>query len=435
METGLLAVFERIDHQNDDFGKRLEALVAQLAEDIRTNGWEKKNLNDYPIVKKIERLIFLRLGITVCIVTNSHMAAIMPFYSNKNHIFLNNYLRGNINLRDQNKILATFKEKTGWVDTKAAKVGGLFSEYKHSMYINFGEMISSLDLTPAEIVGAMLHELGHAFEACYYADRSDTTNQVLSSIFRAITDPEANTKVEYIFKEVEKITDRVTKEEIDNILHGPRVVAGVAWFKAVVKIVQSQTKNDKYNETAFEEAADSFAGRFGYGAQLTLTLEKIHADGLYKRNSVLVFAYMMDFAVIGLYAGIILAAISVGSVPLLVMAAVSNLAMLSMSGEDSLDYTYDTLKNRYKRIRQDTVDRLKDNTLSKEEIKNVLESVYAMDEAIKTTNEYRSVYSRVANLVFSSSRDALENINAQQLMETLASNELFVNAAELKQHV
>ncbi len=435
MTNGLIAAFERIDHQNDDFGNRIEALVAQLAEDIRTNGWKNKNLNDYPIVTKIERVIFLRLGLTVGIITNSHLAAIMPFYSNRNHIFLNNYARGNINLRDQSKILSTFKDKRGWVDTKAAKLGGIFSEYKHAMYINFGHMVTELELTPSEITGAILHELGHAFEACYYADRADSTNQVLSSIFRAVINPESDVKIDYIYKEVEKITDKVTKEEIDNILHGPRVIAGVAWFKAVIKIVQSQTKNDKYNETAFEEAADSFAGRFGYAKQLTLTLEKIHANNLYKRDSVLVFAYLMDFAVIGLYAGLILMAISASAVPLVLMVIISNLALLSMSGEDSLDYTYDTLKLRYKRIRQDLVDRLKNSELSKSDIENVLDSIYAIDDAIQSTNEYKSVYTRLANLVFSGSRDALQNINAQQLMETLASNDLFINAAELKQHV
>ena len=432
MDTSVFASTERISMQTDNFGNKLEVIVAQICEDIRAQDMHGKNLDGYPLVKKLEQTIFFRTGIRVEIITTELPAAILPFYSNKNHIFLNDWLRGNISIREQNKVINQMGARKGWVNLNEARIGGVFSDYKHPLYLNFSMLTKDLDLNPSEITAALLHELGHAFTACYFADRTDRTNQVLANLLRTLSDHDVKSDIEYTYRELSKVTDQVTKEEVDKIVNGNRVIAGAAWFKAIVAITRSQLKDDKYSDTAFEEQADGFASRFGYGKGLVATLEKIHKGDVNKCRSARTIAYLMEYAVFAALCGMILSILVGAPLVIGVYALVMKMTILSASGEDSIDYTYDKLIDRYKRIRQDTIDILKNKALSKDTVKEMLDAVYAMDDAIKSTTNYKSVYNLTANFLFSASRKALDSIEAQKLMETLANNELFVNAAEFR---
>lgn len=430
---GLLASVEHIDHQSDDFGKRIEALLTMLIEEENGKSDGYRNLDDHPYLKKMETVIFNRLGIRVKFHTNGPAAAIMPFYSNRNHIFLHEFFRGQIHMKDQVKAINAFKDRKGTVNLKTAKVGGIFSEYQHKLYLNIEYLVKVLKCTAGEITAALLHELGHAFSACYYADRTDTTNQVLSSILRKIINPDSKETLEYIYSEMQKVSDTVKKEQIDTILNGPRVIAGLTFFKVMVETVRSQMANDKYSETSFEQLADSFASRFGYGQYLIVTLEKIYQGHPEKSTFVFVMAHLMNVMTLAVYVGMIFIAITgiagIGSIYL----AFLGIFMIYSSGEQFTDYTYDTLKMRYKRLRQDVVDQLKQSNIDKQTTKELLDTIYSLDAVVESTKEFKGIGTRLSNFLFSGNRAAISSIEAQQLMETLASNDLFVAAAEFKQ--
>lgn len=429
--TGLMAL-ESITGQDDGFGERLESLMRLLCEDILHNViTHPSDTVDHPVVKKLESEIFSRLGIKTKIITTSHAAAIIPFYANKNHVFLNDYIRGDFNIHEQQKLLKNMEGKRGTVNLEKAKVTGIFSEYAHPLYVNFFFLVKTMGMNASEIAAVTLHELGHAFYACYYANRTDETNQVLASIAKNIMGSEHG-EIEYIYRELEKVNPNVTKGEVDKLLNGPRVVAGATWFKIVVGIVRSQFVDDTYNQTAFEQRADNFAARFGYGKELVLALDKLYQFSPEKSASLRLFVQMMSATTFVIGCLLIFSLIATASVGLALFFAVIKFIMLQAHREDMKDHTYDSLKVRYLRIRQDVVDQLKDKELDKALVKEMLDALTDMDYAIKSTSTIKVLPEYIANFLFSGARQAEKSITDQQLMEELASNDLFVQAAQFR---
>jgi len=429
--TRLMAL-ETITVQDDGFGERLESLMRLLCEDINHNVITRpSDTIDHPVLKKLESEIFSRLGIKAKIITTSHAAAVIPFYANKNHVFLNEYIRGDFNIREQQKLLKNMQGKRGTVDLDKAKVTGIFSEYVHPVYLNFFFLVKTMGMSAAQIAAVTLHELGHAFYACYYANRTDETNQVLASIAKNIMGTETG-EVEYIYRELEKINPSVTKGEIDKMLNGPRVVAGATWFKIVVGIVRSQFVDDTYNQTAFEQRADNFAARFGYGKEIVLALDKLYQFAPEKNSSMRLFVQMVSATTFIVGCLLIFSLIATASVGVALFFAVMKFIMLQTHREDMKDHTYDNLKMRYLRIRQDVIDQLKDKELDKTQVKEMIDVITELDYSIKTTSTVKVLPEYVANFLFSGARQAEKSITDQQLMEELASNELFVQAAQFR---
>ncbi len=430
---GIIAAMEHIDTQTDDFSKVLEGLVSRLLEEIKNNNLYGKNLDGSQHVAAIEKLIFNRIGLKVNIYTAKYMACILPYYANRNHIFLSDFWRGEINIVEQSKLLRQQEGQTGSVNLQRAKLSGIFSEYINPLYMNFGDLVQRGGLNSAEITGILLHELGHGFNACYYADRTDRVNQVMRSIQQRVADRQGSGDLEYVYKELSKVTPSVKKEEVDKFLNGNRVVAGLVWFKVIVGMVKNQMQNDRYNDTAFEELSDSFAGRFGYARPLATGLDKLSQYSIEKHPSAIKLTYLIEILKI-----IVISAITAASlinpatfITGATMAALS-LFFTYIEGEDFQDYTYDKLKDRYIRLRRDIVEQLKDRSLKTDQVKEMLESVYTLDDIIKNTGEHRSLLNRFSNLIFSSNREALASIEAQKLLESLASNDLFVASAEIR---
>jgi len=430
---GIIAAMEHIDRQTDDFAQRLESLVGLLMEEIESKNLHDKNLDGHPFVKKIEKAVFNRLGLKITIRTNGHLACILPYYSNRNHIFLSEFFRGNVNIHDQSKLLRSQNGQVGTVNLHKAVVSGIFSEYDHPVYINFSALMSHHGMNTGEVTAIILHELGHGFNACYYSDRTDRTNQVLASIQQRVMNRKGTEDLEYIYKELSKVTSSVKKEEVDSLLNGNRVVAGLVWFKVIVGMVRSQMQNDRYNDTAYEELSDSFSGRFGYGRHLAIALDKLHTEGIEKNPSMMKLAYLMEFLVVISMASLTVAVL-INPVTFVSGACLAIMSMFwtYISGEDFQDYTYDKLRDRYIRIRQDVVEQLKDRTLPTSLVKNMLETIYDLDSIIKETAVHRGLMNRFSNLIFSSNREALNSIEAQKLLESLASNDLFTASAELR---
>lgn len=424
---------ESIQTQLDHFGEQLEAVVSDIVTEIKDGGNKPITLSiKDPRILKMTDMIFQRTGMKVDIITNELLAAILPFYSNKNHIFIPEFFRGELNIREQNKLLSSFKDSKGTVNLEKAKVSGIYSEYEHPFYVNFNELVINHDFNAALITACMLHELGHGFDACYFADRTDTTNQVMANIARNLLGDEHG-DVEYIYKELVKISPSATKATVDKMVNGPRVVAGATWFKEVVKVVYSQTVNSKYNETSFEQGADSFASRFGYGKQLIIALDKLHRYSPEKSKGMRVFVQLTAAAATIVLASLIFSLLSAGAIGVALVAMFYKFIFLSAFREDFKDYTYDELKQRYLRIRSDVVDQLKNTKLPKDTVNALLSDLYTMDTCIKETAKIKTMPGYISNFIFSGARAAEDSINDQQLMEALASNDLFIHAAALRQ--
>lgn len=431
-----IMVSETIASQHDDFGHQLEKVITLMVQSADQGHFDSAEaLEKHPGFTQLETLVKNRLNMSIKIFSNTDMpAAIMPFYSNVNHIFLPDMWRGWIEVRDQRRFLDSIVGRKGSVSLSKARLGGFYSEYQHQVYLNIFMLSQQYNMNAPEIAAVLLHELGHGFYGCYYADRVDETNQVLAALARKVLNANEKPDLQYVYLELKKVNDQVTKEEVDKLLNGPKVVAGATWFKIVNDTVRSLTLDSTYNRSAFEQRADNFATRFGYGRYLILGLDKLPDFTGERSFAMRAFSYVMD--ILTMVALLVLVGVALGAGSVIggiYFIAMSYLYMVGQ-GEHNMDYTYDNLKFRYLRVRQDAVDQLKSRNLPKKYVKELLENIYTTDEILKSVVQYRTLSQKVANFIFSGARRAKASIEDQQLMEALSANDLFRRSAEFSVH-
>lgn len=423
---------ETIEDQNTDFGNKIEAIIAN----IKDAGNNKPEL-----VTELEELIFKRLGLSVTVKTkNAGFGAIEIFPINEHNILLDDMFKGHDYFTNMKKTVKIKTGDKGYIDLKNAKVSGIFSKFKHTMYIDIYANLTKYMLTPGEVTGIILHELGHAFTWYEYSDRLESTNQVLQNIVTELLSNKKDKNVEYIYREL-KGTFNASDKDIDDIVHNEnKTIVGTKLFMLVVNNVKSQMPIAKYNEVSSEQLADQFATRFGYGRELIEALYKVHTLYSAELNDFnRTFSYLYELSAIYAMAAFMYAAIytifTVGVAASLFpafLAAIMFFLFKYVYGENTKDMTYDDVLNRYKRVRQDIINRLKDVELEKEDLKNFITSITGIDNLIKEVKPYVGLIGPFMNFIFSSNRNAKSDIEIQQMLEGLTNNDLFLKSAQLK---
>lgn len=422
---------ESIDFQRDDIGSKFEMVLQQIKDEIDDGDIRSPQAmlgRGYEAM--LEKLIGDRFNLKTYVdFTSSAIAAIMPFYINRHHVLSRPMFRG-FEIEDQQKLLRELKNKKGSVDLEHATVSGIFSEYEHHFHLNLYVLFVTFNMTVPQVAAIMFHELGHAFTWYEFSDRLMTTNRILSEIaFEKESDPK---KREYVLRELSKewgmdIKDMEDIQEEDN-----RVIFGFRLFKKFVKVVESQLKNGKYDETSSEQLADNFAAKFGYGREIIDALEHFYPGSPEKSKfgyfAAFVFSFIAEeaFMTAMLIKSIIMAPMLIPLVLFMIFL------IILLAGEDGQDRTYDRLKIRYKRIRDQYVEMIEKVNLPKDELVGVIADIHHMDAIIKETMIYRGPTELIANFIWAPHRSAKESILLQQLLEDLAHNDLFVKGAELK---
>lgn len=434
LRHGSLSIaLEQIDFQSRSFGDKLTILVSGIYDKFSEGSIRSKDLAASAEVKLIEDLILKEKGIKVKLIVNSMLAATLPFYYNKNFNLMEDFFRGHFVIDYQEKIIKEADNKKGYVDLKNAKVSGIFSEGPCMLYINFYALYRGYGLTAAETTAIMLHELGHDFAAFYFSDRFTRTNQVLAAASREIFKKNGKKNLDYLFKELKKVNEKVTIAEADAIINGDRIIAGVKWHKFLIDTVMSEMANDKYNDNSFEQLADSFAARHGYGKELVTGLDKlsIQSGAIDKFRSL----RMINAAIDAIYY-IITPFILISTFPLMPILTTIVAIIIAIGfvgeGEGHRDNTYDELKYRYQRIRNELVTMLKDESVSKDIVTQYVEHIKVIDKAIDGTENAWSLGRTLSNFLFSSNRDAKRSKEYQQTIESLVANDIFLQAAKLK---
>lgn len=424
---------EMIDFQLEDpIGRQLEAIFTDVQNDIQRGAIVKRqDLYARGYDKLLSEVLFKRFGLKSRFNFVDGLAAIMPFFANRHHIFLDPWFRGmDFSLPDQDKLLKTFDKKEGSVDLKRVKLTGIFSEYEHEIYLDLFGMITQLRMPVNEITGILLHECGHGFTFYEFADRLESTNQILSHLafeLKAKNNPEKRT---YIYRELSR---ELMNEEhgLDDLINEDnRVIIGMKLFKVMFKSVQSQLKNSTYDKTASEQMADNFAARFGYGRDVIMGLDRLYkawptpeTDSSLAINSyifeilnnLLMLRVFLGAGIIGVLVGVVLYAF-----------------ICWISGDAYRDFTYDDLKIRYKRIRHQYIDMIQTLKLDNKKLSEIIESIDEIDRVINRIRVFRGINAKIGNFLFGSNRDAKSDIELQQLLEDLVHNDLYLRSAELK---
>lgn len=436
---------EVISYQNDIFGKQLEEVVEKIYNKLLEKDKEsifsrnKKIISIKPETDILVKLIYDRLGIKVKILEDFTVAGVIPAVINDSHIFFYDFLKnGSLSKDTDFKDLMKKVQKQsiikGTIDLEKSKVGGVFSELENKLYIHFPILLIDLKLTVKEVVAIILHELGHIFYYFEYSNRLEESNQILSNGLRELLNDKDKKDLVYIFKEIQTINDKISESDIDDIVNGKNIVPNLKLIKIISGSVSSQLLNRKYNETSFEQLADNFCNRFGYGRALVSSMEKTDITG----NFFVYFKLLISTLYYTMLP--ILLVLSIIT-PMAVVIKIFNIYVYSLItyysyyflGENNKDYTYDNIRRRYKRIRNDMVEILKNTkNISKEEITGIINNIDELDKIISNTNVPENINKKLIDFFISTNRSAKASINEQQLMEDLVSNDLFIKSEKLK---
>lgn len=438
---GLYAM-EVIDYQNgDDFGDRLSLLVEQIYAGIEAGTYKSNDdLFKTDVPKQLEKMIKDRFGLNIKMDTKLHHylpAAIIPFSSDylagvsTASEFVNSHFEkmfGATNIfrhvkgieKERQDYYKRIHNRTGYFNRKHAKVGGYLADVRHYLIINFFSL-KDYKLTPKEVAGVVMHEIGHALSGLVGHYKLMTNNSAITEVLNELNKNNTE-KALYVFKRHFGAEDIVAADLSSD---SPIVDFYPLLAKQYLGTLESQMLNGKYDQTNFENLADTFATKFNLGKELVTGLQKIHLEhGSVIEDSRI--RYFISYAV---------QAISIAFC--MVMFGVFGLAfftivILFFSGTAKTNMTYDIPVDRYNRIRNTIIANLSNPNLPKEFAKDLLVQIEAIDTIIKKTDNIPSVSDLVADLILPSNREAKHYIEVQQTIENNLNTILFVKSAQLR---
>lgn len=357
------------------------------------------------------------------------------------HIFNDKNTReGMSDLGEKNivKMLETIKQNNlkNTIDLKRAWVTGIFAEVPIRMIFP-QSFVYGRKLTVKELTAVMLHEIGHAFTVCEYANRVNTTNQVLAGLMRSSIE-DAPSVQEIVFKQAGELLfydekTFVVAEEITDTQ-----AKFVVILNAVEKRSKSENSTTHYDFVSCEQQADQFAARMGYGRYIVTGLDKAFDNPLDKNAIARHYVGFCEVMFPLIKRGItVMSMVALGPQVYLLAATLTVFLfglMMYQAGELNRNHTYDSTRVRYLRVREDILTRIKDKKIAPEMVKELLEDIAAIDKVLdgllKTeTKKYLEIAS---NYIFKKHRDAHDARQLQRQLEELASNDLYRVAAKLR---
>lgn len=441
--------------EKDPFPLKIEEQFKSISDKVR-RGVESFGIATSKEVEMIEKLVFDRFGMQIKLVTDSpNLAAIIPFHLNENAILMDDIWKDLGYTRHQ----AVFKEDIGsefkgWVDPVKVKMGGDFSKFRAILYFNFNDLFS-LGLTIRECVAVLLHELGHNWYACEYTSRMDEVNTILSDSVKFLKDGGSDKAIQMVRSNLRKNKIEISEETVRGLTSSNPIVLTKAAFSMLTETTYSQMMSGKYNETSFEQLADNFSARFGYGQDIVTGLEKLYPGGVrYKYYFDMLQAFNQATAIVKRWVMMVGGLIFISNsqsvlgqagigviinllfnwikvVNFVLITIIATIVFINQSGDAGRPSTYDDLVFRFNRVRLQLVEEIKQTKLPKAEVKRLIASYEQISKMIEGVKQYRGPIDFLFNTFNPKDRNAKSSIERQQALENMLSNPIFVAAAKL----
>lgn len=374
-------------------------------------------------------------GMKLDIIFDTDMApCTLPFHINPDTILGYKTLK-DFYVEESNATMKRLKEvkNRSHIDLDKGRVSGIFSEYETPIYMGY-YALRSLRMTPREIAAILAHEVGHCLVAYEMAFRTVRTNQILAAASKAAAGGDKG-QYEYVLKTAEEVLD-LKSGMFDEIKEtkDQKTVMTVIMGKAERKTHDdSLMGNTTYDITTFEALADNYAARLGLGKELVTGLEK-----LYREFGAAEFSFRARIAatMLDIYSvvSMIGAVIAMGSNPIM-GALYLGLNMWGLYARlDGRDHNnvYDKLTIRFKRVKEQIIQYLKDKSLPAADVKRSLESVAHIEKTIAQISEYKGFLPAIFNMVDPASRAVNSARDIQQNLEAMVANDMYLKAAALR---
>lgn len=433
---------EMLAYQNgDSFPDKLTEKIEFIYKEINNKVYQdnKTLIEKSSYVKDIEILIRNRFNMNIIFDKEFHVfypAAIIPFFgdylSDLNNLknlgseVVSSLFKFDDVIKHVNKIEKEKKEmlnklhnRKGYIDFKNARVGGYLSDIKHYLIIDFFSLID-LEITPKELTAIMLHELGHAFGGIEYHHKLETTNSTIADILNEINNNNPD-KAVYIFKK------HFTKKEFNDVSVDSKTETYDFYGKvalAYLEEIKTQMTNSKYDETNFENLADSFASRFNISSDLVSALNKLHKRyGAVFNNNLITYSILMF---IDLLVNVLLLVLF-GPIGIAIAAAL----IVIVYNSNNFNMTYDFPIDRYNRIKNSLINNLKNLNLPEKVVKELLLQYVFITETIEKSLYFEGSKQHIADILLPSNRNNNYYIKLQQDIENGLNNSLFVKSHQV----
>ena len=421
---------EAIGFQGPEVANKLAAYLTDIMQE-RTGKEADASKARKDMIKYLKDTTGMKLDITF----DTDMApCTLPFHINPDTILGHKTLK-DFYVEESNATMKRLKEvkNRSHIDLDKGRVSGIFSEYETPIYMGY-YAIRSMRLTPREIAAILAHEVGHCLVAYEMAFRTVRTNQILAAASKAAAGGDKG-QYEYVLKTAEEVLD-LKSGMFDEIKEtkDQKTVMTVIMGKAERKTHDdSLMGNTTYDITTFEALADNYAARLGLGKELVTGLEKLYREfGAAEFSSgARIAATMLDiYSVVSMIGAVI----AMGSNPIM-GALYLGLNMLGLYARlDGRDHNnvYDKLTIRFKRVKEQIIQYLKDKSLPAADVKRSLESVAHIEKTIAQISEYKGFLPAIFNMVDPASRAVNSARDIQQNLEAMVANDMYLKAAALR---
>lgn len=315
-------------------------------------------------------------------------------------------------------------QKNGWVDPKSSRVGGAFSEVMHRIYIGSGVLLDKR-YNPDEVAAMIIHEVGHAFTFLQFISDTVMINHVLQRSYQELTSSNANVPVRTILDKSAKdlgIEDNAWLQDVTN--DTDKEVAFKLLVSAVSIDKRGMDNKRFFTQDAGEELADIFAARHG-AAKAIVTMRVKMGPGTQKEVHSLRIAAM--------YAAFTALSILIAP-PFALLFSLLTLVSVWFSFDTAAGFKDETsFKQSATKMRNQLVEQIKQSKLPKDDVQAIMQSISTIDQAIDANRISPAsipVIVRFVDMFRRGKMDARSSRDYTDKLEVLASNELFVRAAQ-----
>lgn len=430
---------ESLKFQPPTFFKHLTMLYEEL---VKIKDIEK--LAGSELWGAVEETIFDFTGIKVAIVLDSQGPGIELPNLDRNNILINSWRRPGSSSTDGIRLIKDSKDAiSGWTDEATGKIGGVFSKITHRLHIN--ELLfngsTPLRFTPEEFAGITIHELGHIYTFYRYIGFTASTNQVLAGMSRALHGASSPEQREVILKlaadevKLRGVDFKELSQSSDN-----RIIEYV-FISSAIREGRSELGSSYYDLSQAEQLADEYAARWQAHRATVTALDKIERDRPFNSSYRSWTAFFLLEAV---KIGMLMT--TVAAIPLVTSPAVlgnvitgrisawaGTMYAILIAADGRGNGEYDRPAARFKRLRNQVVEQLKNKDLSKDQISQLREDLLEIDNITKFVEDKDQLVNVLWDFLSSASRQRQSETKLQRDLEDIANNEIFVQSAALRQ--
>jgi hypothetical protein len=433
---------ESIDFQNTDFFDELSKTIGEIRKRSTKNDTRSDTVFGRGDEQLIIKCIKKHTGITIEKIATGGPAVYIPQLTS-NHIFNNqpneelwsDYWYDYNDSESVTKLMnaAGVDRIEGSVDMVKGRVGGCFEKMEVIMLLP-GDMLARRQsanflFSYNEMAAIILHETGHVFTTMEYVSRTSTSNQAMAVMARGLDGSVKAEKRKVVFQRIGELRNFNQKEIDEMTACKSESDLSVIFLNATIRDCQQQIHGSVYDVNSCEYLADQYASRYGAGRALVTGLDKIYRYyNTVVRLNFTVFMVITSFKVLQWFL--------IGNAVALAFFFGFMLIKVTFA-PDKEGEIYDNPAARLRRIKLQSVERLKDKTIGKDEREMHLQAVETADKVLLGyDSSFLKDGLKMGELMAYMLRPAFRNAHKAEMLqkelEKFAGNDLFVQSAKLK---